>query len=78
MLMGLAAVKNINHKLTKFIPQRRGRWRLLPWTRVEHKRQGGCVQKYLQKYSVLFLGLVSGCWVTEAGGKLREAEGQVQ
>lgn len=40
------------------------------------KRQGGCAQTYLQKYSILFLGSVPGCWVTEAGGKHKEAEGE--
>jgi len=72
MIMGLTAVKNINCKQTKFIPHRRGRWRLLPWTQVEHKRQGGCVQKYLQKHSNLFLGSVSGCEKSGAGGKHRD------
>lgn len=72
----LTAVKNINYKNPKFIPHRRGRWMLLPWTQVEHKRQGGCAQTYLQKYSILFLGSVPGCWVTEAGGKHKEAEGE--
>lgn len=36
--------------------------------------QGGCVQKYLQKHSPLFLGLASGCQGTEAGEKHEEAE----
>lgn len=71
--MGLITVKNVNCKQPKFIPLRRERWDLLPWTQVEHKRQGGFVQKYLQKYSVLFCGSVSGCQVTEAEGKHKEA-----
>lgn len=37
-------------------------------------RQDGCVQKYLQKYSTLVLGLASGCQGTEVGKKDKEAD----
>lgn len=37
-------------------------------------RQDGCVQKYLQKYSTLVLGLASGCQGTEVGKNHKEAD----
>lgn len=74
MLMVLTAVKNIKCNQTKFVLHLRGRWKLLPRTEAEHMRQGGCVQKYLQKYSTLVLGLASGCQGTEVGKKHKEAD----
>lgn len=68
--MGLSAVKNINCNQTKFVLHQRGRWKLLPWTQVEHMRRGGCVQKY----SALFLGLRFGCQGNEVRIKHKEAE----
>lgn len=74
MLMVLTAVKNINCNQTKFVLHWRGRWKLLPWTQVEHMRQGGYAQIYLQKYWALLFGLALGCKETEVREKHKEAE----
>lgn len=64
MLMGLTAVKKINCNQTKFVLHQRGRWKLLPWTQVEHMRQGGCAKIPAKIFSsVLWLSIrMSRSW----------------